>query len=56
MFVFKTTKEQLLEERQKNASLEARLAKVYADIEFIAMMTDVDIAQPELEEMNDEQI
>lgn len=43
MFGFKGTKELLLEERRKNASLTAELAKTNADIEYIAMMTDVEL-------------
>jgi len=43
MFGFKSTKEQLLEERRKNAQLQAALEKTSADVEYIAMMTDVEL-------------
>lgn len=49
MFEYKDIKRQLLEEKKKNAKLQAKLAKTNADIEYIAMMTDV-----ELEEDTDE--
>lgn len=49
MFVYKDTKRQLMEEKKKNAELQSKLAKTNADIEYIAMMTDV-----ELEEDTDE--
>lgn len=43
MFGFKSTREQLLEERRKNAQLQAALDKTSADVEYIAMMTDVEL-------------
>lgn len=49
MFKFKTTKEQLIEERRKNAVLQSALAKTNADVEYIAMMTDVELDE-EMEE------
>lgn len=36
-------KEQLLKERQKNAALAAEAAKNAADIDYIAMMCDVEL-------------
>ena len=45
MFTFRSTKEQLLEERRKNTKLQVDIAKATADIEYIAMMTDVDIEE-----------
>lgn len=36
-------KEQLLRERQKNAALAAEAAKNAADIDYIAMMCDVEL-------------
>ncbi|MBR0425825.1 MAG: hypothetical protein IJK01_06875 [Clostridia bacterium] len=47
MFGFKSTKEQLLEERRKNAQLQAALEKTSADVEYIAMMTDVELEEDE---------
>lgn len=52
MFSFRNTREQLLDERRKNAELRAALAKTNADIEYIAMMTDVEIDDEEMEENN----
>ena len=45
MFKFKDVKTQLLEEKKKNAELQAKLAKTNADIEYIAMMTDVELEE-----------
>ena len=49
MFKVKTIIQQLNEERQKNILLANRQEKLTADIDYIAMMSDV-----ELEEENDE--
>lgn len=51
MFGYKSTKEQLLEERRKNAQLQAELEKTSADVEYIAMMTDVELEDDEPMEM-----
>lgn len=51
MFKFKTISEQLIDERKKNQVLSVKLEKVLSDMDYIAMMCDV-----ELEEENDEQI
>ena len=40
-------KDQLLIERQKNAALTADAAKNAADIDYIAMMCDVELEVPE---------
>lgn len=40
-------KDQLLKERQKNAALTAEAAKNTADIDYIAMMCDVELELPE---------
>lgn len=47
MFGYKDTKTQLLEEKKKNAELQAKLAKTNADVEYIAMMTDVELEETE---------
>lgn len=47
MFKFKDVKTQLLEEKKKNAELQAKLAKTDADIEYLAMMTDVELEETE---------
>lgn len=40
-------KDQLLKEKQKNAALSAEAAKNTADIDYIAMMCDVELELPE---------
>lgn len=55
MFGFKSTREQLLEERRKNAQLQAALDKTNSDVEYIAMMTDVELEEDEVEEMEVEE-
>lgn len=50
MFEYKDIKRQLLEEKRNNAKLQAKLAKTNADIEYIAMMTDVELEEAESEE------
>lgn len=49
-------KEQLLKERQKNAALSAEAAKNTADIDYIAMMCDVELELPEEDGMMDTEI
>lgn len=53
--MFKSTKEQLREERRKNEALQAELNRANANLEYVAMMADVDLdeegaddAQPEV--------
>jgi hypothetical protein len=55
MFKYKSIHEQSFEERRKNAKLQAQVEKANADLEYIAMMTDVDIEEDETEVMDDEQ-
>ena len=40
-------KDQLLKEKQKNAALSAEATKNTADIDYIAMMCDVELELPE---------
>lgn len=49
MFRYKSIHEQLFEERRKNAKLQAQVDKANADIEYVAMMADVDIEEDETE-------
>ena len=49
MFGMKTIKEQVMEERRKNAALKALSDKNTSDIDYIAMMCDVEL------DMDDEQ-
>lgn len=52
MFAYKSIRELLNDERKNRAELNATLTKANADIEYIAMMTDVDIEtnEPEVHE------
>lgn len=51
MFKKKTIQEQLVEQRNKNEALLSQLIKVNANLEYVAMMTDVDINdEPTIEE------
>lgn len=52
MFATKTVKEQLHEARCENVKLKAALDKTGADVEYLAMMTDIEL---ETEAMEDEQ-
>lgn len=54
MFGFKSTREQLLEERRKNAQLQAALDKTNSDVEYIAMMTDIELEDDEEMEVEDD--
>lgn len=54
MFGYRSIREQMLDERNKNAVLAAALAKANADIAYVAMMTDVDIDDEE--DAEDEQV
>ena len=47
MFGYKDTKTQLLEEKKKNAELQAKFEKTNADVEYIAMMVDVELEETE---------
>lgn len=52
MFLYKSVKSQLVEERKKREAAEAKLNKASADVDYIAMMCDVKLET----EANDEQI
>lgn len=49
-------KDQLLKEKQKNAALSAEAAKNTADIDYIAMMCDVELEWPEENDMANSEI
>ena len=58
MFKMKTVKEQLHEVRRENIRLQTALDKTNADVEYIAMMSDIELDSGETEETeaeNDEQ-
>lgn len=47
MFGMKTIKEQTLDLRRENAKLKTNLDKTNADMEYIAMMTDIELENNE---------
>ena len=47
MFGYKSVKEYSLKERRRNELLQAALTKTNADLEYLAMMTDVELEQEE---------
>lgn len=55
MFGMKTLEEQALDLRRENVKLRIELDKTTADVEYIAMMTDVELETEETEAMEDEQ-
>ena len=50
MFGFISAREQLVKERQKNAAMQAQIAKENSDIEYLAMMADIEMEQEEDEQ------
>lgn len=50
MFGFISAREQLVKESQKNAAMQAQIAKANSDIEYLAMMTDIEMEQEEDEQ------
>ena len=50
MFGFISAREQLVKERRKNAAMQAQIAKANSDIEYLAMMADIEIEQEEDEQ------
>ena len=54
MFGMKTIKEQTLDLRRENAKLKTNLDKTNADIEYIAMMTDIELDTDNDETEDDE--
>lgn len=51
MFDYKNMRKQLIEERRKNAELAQQLSKTRSDIDYLSMMTDIDMEQDSEEEM-----
>lgn len=47
MFKYKPLKNQILEERKKTARLSAEIMKKSADIDYIAMMCDIELEESE---------
>lgn len=55
MFRYISLQQQLIDERKKNAVLKAQTEKNAADIDYIAMMSDVELDAGETEVDTDEQ-
>lgn len=55
MFRYTSLKEQILLERQKNVVLKAQADKNASDIDYIAMMSDIELDADETEEDQIEQ-
>ena len=47
MFTYKKVKDQIIEERRKNAELQAALDKTAADLDYVAMITEVELEEEE---------
>lgn len=54
MFKYQSVKDMLLQERKKNAALAAQLAQTSANLDYVAMMAEVDI--PVKEDENEQEI
>ena len=50
MFIYKGLRQQLAEERNKNNELSERLQQSEANIDYLAMMTDVELESEEVAE------
>ena len=50
MFGFISAREQLVKERRKNAAMQAQIAKANSDIEYLAMMADIEMEKEEDEQ------
>lgn len=55
MFEYKSLKQQLIDERNKNIVLKAQADKNASDIDYIAMMSDIELDTGETEEDQIEQ-
>lgn len=47
MFAYKPITQQIIDARNENAALRQKVAKQEADLDYIAMMADVDIPEEE---------
>lgn len=54
MFHYKSIKEYSLQERRKNEQLQAALNRANADLDYLAMMTDVELEQEENDDGNEQ--
>lgn len=55
MFEYVSLNKQIINERKKNARLQAQLEKAVGNIDYISMMADIDLDLDETEEIFDEQ-
>lgn len=55
MFEYKSLKQQLIDERNKNVVLKAQSDKNTSDIDYIAMMSDIELDMGETEDDEIEQ-
>lgn len=55
MFAYKSLEQQLIDERKKNAILKSQTDKNAADIDYIAMMNDIELEADEWEDGENEQ-
>ncbi len=53
MFKYKSSQESLFEERKKNEQLQAQTLKQRADIDYLAMMSDVELESDEFTEVSE---
>lgn len=50
MFKYKSLNQQLIDERKKNVTLKEQMDKNASDIDYIAMMSDIELDMDETEE------
>lgn len=50
MFKYKSLNQQLIDERKKNVTLKEQMDKNASDIDYIAMMSDIELDSGETEE------
>lgn len=50
MFKYKSLNQQLIDERKKNVTLKEQVDKNASDIDYIAMMSDIELDMDETEE------
>ena len=55
MFKYTSLKEQLIEERSKNAALKTQTDKNASDIDYIAMMSDIELDSGETDETEEDE-
>ena len=53
MFKYKSINDQLIEERNKNTLLNMQLAQAQANIDYIAMLTDIELEEEVSEDVSE---